>query len=152
MSTTDGPLIYRERGATWWPVLWGPAFVTVGAVIEQLTPGPKHLWMWLVVGLALALGAFAWVRGRRKVCTVSLSPEWLVLGHEHVAVSRIVRVGDVGAPVGARVLGGGWTVPKGTHEVPLELDEGVVLAWARDPEALVEELSALITPAGTDGS
>lgn len=147
----DGPLIYREHGSTWWPVLWGPAFAAVGMLVELVTPGPENPWMWAVVGVALALGAFAWVRGRRKVCTVRLTPEWLVLGQEYLAVSRIEHVTDVGAPVGARVLGGGWTVPKGTHEVPLRLDDHeVVLAWARDPAALVEEITALITP--VDGS
>jgi hypothetical protein len=47
-------------------------------------------------------------------------------------------------PVGARVLGGGWTVPKKFTEVPLRLtDDTVVVAWARDPEALRAALSEI---------
>ena len=60
-------------------------------------------------------------------------------------MSRIAAVTDVGAPAGARVLGGGWTAPKGTGEVPLRLsDQSVVLAWALDPVALAEELRELV--------
>jgi hypothetical protein len=60
-------------------------------------------------------------------------------------VREIVEVDDVGMPVGARVLGGGWTVPKKFTEVPLRLvDDSVVVAWAKDPEALRAALRPLL--------
>jgi hypothetical protein len=68
-------------------------------------------------------------------------------GREQLAVSRIAVVTDLGAPVGARVLGGGWTVPRKYDELPLRLDDGtVVLAWARDGEALRSALSRVVDP------
>jgi hypothetical protein len=79
------------------------------------------------------------------VYSVSLSSSTLVAGRETLAVSRIVAVTGVGSPTGARVLGGGWTVPKGTTAVPLRLDDGVVvLAWARDPQAFLAALRPLV--------
>jgi hypothetical protein len=51
----------------------------------------------------------------------------------------------VGTPVGARVLGGGWSVPRKYDELPVKLDDGtVVLAWARDVEALKAALGRLV--------
>jgi hypothetical protein len=48
-------------------------------------------------------------------------------------------------PVGARVLGGGWTVPKKFTELPLRLtDDTVVVAWARDADALRAALLPLV--------
>jgi hypothetical protein len=60
-------------------------------------------------------------------------------------VDRIVELDDVGAPIGARVLGGGWTVPRKFTEVPLRLADGtVVLAWAKDPDAFRAALRPLL--------
>ncbi|CAM06101.1 hypothetical protein SACE_6938 [Saccharopolyspora erythraea NRRL 2338] len=144
MSMTE-PVLYAERGASWWPVLWGPAFALVGVAVELLTPGPRHLVAWLLLAGALAAAATVWVYGRRKVCSVRLTPTNLAVGREVLEVERIAAATDVGAPVGARVLGGGWTAPKGTGEVPLRLtDDRVVLAWARDPESLVTALRRLL--------
>ena len=45
----------------------------------------------------------------------------------------------------AKVLGGGWTTPKGTGAVPLRLHDGkIVLAWARRPDELRAALQALL--------
>lgn len=100
---------------------------------------------WLLVGGALAAAAAIWVYGRRRLVSVRLTPAELVQGREELAISRIAAVTDVGAPVGARVLGGSWTVPKGTGEVPLRLEpDEVVLAWAKDPEALSAALARLV--------
>lgn len=141
----SAPVLYAEPGATWWPVLWGPGFALAGALIESLTPGSAHFAMWLLLALLFAAATAVWVYGRRRVCSVRLTPNSLIQGREELAVERIAAVRDVGAPVGARVLGGGWTVPKGTSELPLRLsDETVVLAWARDPEALARELRTLV--------
>ncbi|GAB3294007.1 hypothetical protein [Parasphingorhabdus pacifica] len=139
------PLRYAERGASWWPVGWGPAFALVGLVVELSTPGPLHVALWLLLGGVLAAASAVWVHGRRRLCSVRLTASTLALGREEVELARIEAVTDVGAPVGARVLGGGWTVPKGTGEVPVRLtDQSVVLAWALDPEALTEELRELV--------
>ncbi|WP_051386404.1 hypothetical protein [Actinokineospora inagensis] len=143
--TDYGPVLYAEPGSTWWPVLWGPVFCVAGAVVEALT-GPVHGLAWVVVGLVLFGMTAAWVSARRKICRVVLTPATLRQGRESLPVKDIRAVTDVGAPVGARPLGGGWTVPKKTTEVPVELDDGsVVLGWARDPAALVAALRPLVT-------
>lgn len=145
-----GPALYTEHGATWWPVLWGPAFAAVGRGVEWLTPGPAHLTLWALVAGCLAVASAVWVYGRRRVCSVRLTSGSLVMGRETLPVSRILAVTDVGVPVGARVLGGGWTAPRGTGEVPLrvtgdrDVAERTVLAWSCDPESLTSALSALV--------
>ena len=60
---------------------------------------------------------------------------------------RIAAVDGVPAPTRARVLGGGWTVPRRYCEVPLRLDDDtVVLAWARDGDGLLDALRDLVAP------
>lgn len=137
---------YAEPGSTWWPVAWGPIFAAAGAGVEAMS-GPVHGIAWVLVGLALAVGAFVWVQARRRVCSVAVTPTTLHQGRERLSISRITEVDDVGAPVGARVLGGGWTAPRKFVEVPLRLrDDSVVVGWAKDPEALRAALRPLITP------
>ncbi|MDQ3789924.1 MAG: DUF3093 family protein [Actinomycetota bacterium] len=141
---TDGPVLYAEPGSSRWPLLWGPAFAAAGAGLEALT-GPVHVVQWLVVGIVL-FGVFAlWVNVRRKVYRVELTPRTLQQGRETLPVKDIAQVTDVGAAPGAKVLGGGWTVPRKTVEVPVRLDDGsTVLAWARDDEALKAALARLV--------
>jgi hypothetical protein len=141
---TDGPVLHAEPGATRWPLLWGPAFAGIGAGVEALS-GPVHAVQWLIVGIGL-FGVFAlWINARRKVYRVELTPAELRQGRETLPVKDITKVTDVGAAPGARVLGGGWTVPRKTYEVPLRLDDGsTVLAWARDDEALKAALARLV--------
>ncbi|MFC7341597.1 hypothetical protein [Saccharopolyspora griseoalba] len=139
------PVLYSEPGSSWWPVLWGPAFAAAGLLVELVSPGPAHPVMWALVGGALAAAAAVWVHGRRRLVSVRLTPSELVLGREHLDVDRISAVAEVGAPVGARVLGGSWTAPKGTGELPIRLtDDEVVLAWAKHPEPLRAALSRLV--------
>ncbi|MFL6140795.1 MAG: hypothetical protein ACJ72N_02850 [Labedaea sp.] len=147
------PVRFAEPGSTWWPVLWGPAFAGLGAGVEAMS-GRPHLAGWLVVGVGLAGLAALWVRSRRRLLSVSLTADELVQGQESLAVRRIADVvadqddpADGAAPVGARVLGGGWTVPRKLTGVPLRLDDGsVVLAWARDGERLRSALRAVLVP------
>ncbi|RLK60658.1 hypothetical protein [Actinokineospora cianjurensis] len=140
----EGPVLYAEPGSTWWPVLWGPLFSAVGAGVEAIS-GPVHWFAWAMVGLVLFAMAAGWVSARRKICRVVLTPAALHQGRESLPVARITSCTGVGTPVGARPLGGGWTVPKKTTELPLELDDGsVVLAWAADPAALVAALAPLV--------
>lgn len=137
---------YAELGSSWWPVLWGPIFALAGGLIEATT-GPVHLIEWIIVGIGLAGLAAVWVLARRRTFAVRLTEELLVQGREELSVGRIAEVEDVGPPLGARVLGGGWTVPKRFTEVPLRLRDGsVVLPWARDPDALRAALRPLVEP------
>jgi hypothetical protein len=137
-------VLYAEQGSSWWPLLWGPAFAAVGAGLEATT-GPVHAVPWLVVGIVLFGGATLWVNARRKVYRVELTPSTLQQGREKIDATTITKVTDVGTPPGVRVLGGGWTTPRKTTEVPVLLDDGTVaLAWARDGEALREALTDLV--------
>jgi hypothetical protein len=137
-------VLYAEPGSRWWPLAWGPVFALLGAGVEALS-GPVHVVAWLVVGLALFGMAALWVRARRRVCSVVLTPTTLHQGTEPLVVRQIAEVDDVEEPVGARVLGGGFTVPKKFTEVPLRLaDDSVVVAWAKDPEALRAALRTLL--------
>jgi hypothetical protein len=143
---SDELVLFAEAGSTWWPVLWGPLFAAIGAGIEVLS-GPVHWRPWLVVAVALGGGAIVWVSARRKVYLVRLTTGTLTQGRELLAVENIAQVTDVGAPVGARILGGGWTVPRKTGAVPVRLTDGsVVLAWARDDEGLLEAMRTLVEP------
>jgi len=142
----DEPVLYSEPGSTWWPLLWGPLFAGVGAGVEALS-GPVHAAAWLIVGLVLFCGSVVWVNARRKVYVVTLTPSTLRQGRELFPVARIAKVTDVGASVGAKVLGGGWSVPRKTTELPLRLDDNsVVLAWAHYDEDLAAVLTRLVEP------
>jgi hypothetical protein len=133
----DQPTLYQEPGSTWWPVLWGPVFGAIGWLVEGLT-GPVHATAWLLVGLGFGGAAAIWVNGRRRLCSVHLTQTTLRQGREELSVTRIAAVDDqVGVSMGARVLGGGWSVPRKLDGVPLKLDDGTeVLGWARDAAAL----------------
>jgi hypothetical protein len=62
-----------------------------------------------------------------------------------VPADQLADVTDVGTPVGARVLGGGWSVPRKYDSLPVKLADGtVVLAWAKDVEALQDALDRLV--------
>jgi hypothetical protein len=130
-------VLYREPGSGWAPVLWGPALALAGYLSELALGGPTHALAWMLVGLALAALTVVWVYARRRFLAVTLTSRTLWQGRESLPVERIAEVDDVGAPVGATVLGGGWTVPRKYDELPVRLDDdSVVLAWARDVEAL----------------
>jgi hypothetical protein len=144
LESDTAPVRYVEPGSTWWPLLWGPVFALVGAGVEALS-GPVHVLDWLIVALLLFGIAMLWVHARRTVCSVVLTTNTLHQGREPLPINQIAEVDDVGSPVGARVLGGGWTVPKKFAEVPLRLaDDTVVLAWAKDPDALRAAIRPLL--------
>jgi hypothetical protein len=141
----DGPVLYAEAGSSWWPLTWGPVFALVGVLVGGAMP----VWVWLLAGAVLTLFTAVWVAARRRFREVRLTPTQLRGGREELPVERIASVEDVGAPLGAPVIGGGWLVPRGTTEVPLRLDDGsTVLAWARHPDALVAALRRLVGPPG----
>lgn len=140
------PVLFAERGSSWWPLLWGPVFAAIGALVE-VTTGAVHWLQWFVVAMVLFGGAAVWVSARRKVYLVRLTTGTLTQGRESLAVERIAAVTDVGTPAGARILGGGWTVPRRTTAIPVRLaDGGVALAWARDDDGLRDALRRLVEP------
>ncbi|WP_406640360.1 hypothetical protein [Amycolatopsis sp. WGS_07] len=136
--------LYSEPGVGWSALVWGPLFALLGALAELATGGPTHVVGWVLIGAALCGLTLPWVYARRRFLSLEVTTEGLRQGRETLAAERIASVTDVGAPVGARVLGGGWSVPRKYDEVPVELDDGtVVLAWARDVEALRTALGEL---------
>jgi hypothetical protein len=141
---TDPDTRYAEPGSSWWPVTWGLVFALAGAGLEALS-GPVHVLAWVLAGVGLTGLAAIWVQARRRVCSVRLTAEILYQGREPLSLHKIAEFDDIGAPIGARVLGGGWTVPKRFTEVPLKLADGtVVIAWAKDPDALRAALRPLV--------
>jgi hypothetical protein len=143
-SDPTAPALYAEPGSTWWPLVWGPAFAAIGAGVEALS-GPVHSQIWVLVGLGLAIMALVWVQARRRLWAVRLTATALHQGREAIAVDTIDDVDDVGVPVGARILGGGWTVPRQFGELPIRLtDKTVVVAWAKDVDALRAALRPLV--------
>lgn len=135
------PVLFAEPGSSWWPVLWGPGFAAAALLVELITGGQVNWMPWLLIGGLFALAAAVWTNARRKLCSVSLTPYHLRCGRESLPVEQVAEVTEVGAPAGARVLGGGWSAPRGCAELPVRLADGsVVLAWARDAEGLRDAL------------
>ncbi|WP_020417387.1 DUF3093 family protein [Amycolatopsis sp. ATCC 39116] len=127
---------YLERGASWTALAYGPGFALLGFLAELLT-GATHTVAWVIVGLGLAAITAPWVYARRRFLTVRVTGDALWQGRERLPLTDIAEVTDVGAPTGARVLGGGWTTPNKYEALPIRLTDGtVVLAWAKDVEAL----------------
>ncbi|WP_328606058.1 hypothetical protein OG943_39765 [Amycolatopsis sp. NBC_00345] len=136
--------LYAEPGVGWLALVWGPLFALLGAVAELATGGPVHTVAWVMVAIGLCALTLPWVYARRRFLSLEVTTQGLRQGREQLEAARIADVTGVGTPVGARVLGGGWTVPRKYDELPVKLDDGtVVLAWARDVEALQAALSEL---------
>ncbi|HKN53235.1 MAG TPA: hypothetical protein VJX66_12070 [Amycolatopsis sp.] len=140
--------LYHESGVSWIALLWAPLFALIGALAELVTGGPVHVVGWVIVALGLFAITTPWVYARRRYLSMEVTQRELRQGREKVPAERIAEVTDVGAPVGARVLGGGWTVPRKYDSLPIRLDDGtVVLAWARDVEALRDALVRVVRAA-----
>ncbi|MEV7039400.1 hypothetical protein [Amycolatopsis sp. NPDC051061] len=137
--------LYAESGVSWAAIVWGPVFALVGALAELATGGPVHIVGWLMVGAGLCAITVPWVYARRRFLSLEVTTKQLRQGREKVAADQLASVTDVGVPVGARVLGGGWSVPRKYDSLPVELADGtVVLAWAKDVEALQDALDRLV--------
>ncbi|WP_328445830.1 hypothetical protein [Amycolatopsis sp. NBC_00438] len=137
--------LYAESGVSWVAIVWGPVFAVIGALAELATGGPVHLVGWLLVGFGLCVITIPWVYARRRFLSLEVTTKQLRQGREKVAAAELASVTDVGTPVGARVLGGGWSVPRKYDSLPLKLTDGtVVLAWAKDVEALQAALDRLV--------
>ena len=129
--------LYEEPGSGPAPLLWGPGFAVVGFLLDLSTAARPHVVAWVVVGVVLFLCSALWVYARRRFMSVRVTGSELVQGSERLGVEHIAEVRDPDAPLGTRVLGGGFTVPRKREQVALRLDDGSrVLAWARDPDPL----------------
>lgn len=145
MSTDQEPVLYAEPGSTWWPLLWAPGFAVGGIVFDAVAGGPGAVLVWLAGGVVVLGCVLVIVRSRRGMASVRVTPHGARFGQEVLPVAEVSAVDDVGASVGARVLGGGWFAPRRTEEVPLRLHDGsTVLGWARDPDALRDSLRPLL--------
>ncbi|TVT48823.1 hypothetical protein FNH05_17545 [Amycolatopsis rhizosphaerae] len=137
---------YLEYGAKWRALSYGPLFALAGLLVELAT-GRPHTVAWVLVALGLAVITAPWVQARRRFLTVRVTGTDLWQGREQVPLGQIAEVTDVGAPAGARVLGGGWSAPRQYDELPLRLTDGtVVIAWAKDVPALRAALTAAQAP------
>jgi hypothetical protein len=137
--------LYAESGVSWAAIVWGPVFAVVGALAELATGGPVHIVGWLMVGFGLGVITVPWVYARRRFLSLEVTTKELRQGREKVPAAQLAEVTDVGTPVGARVLGGGWSVPRKYDSLPVKLADGtVVLAWAKDVEALQDALDRLV--------
>lgn len=139
---------YLEHGAKWRAVWYGPLFA-LGGFLLDLATGKPHMVAWVLVALGLAVITAPWVQARRRFLTVRVTATDLWQGREQVPLDQIAETTDVGAPAGARVLGGGWSAPRHCDQLPLRLADGtVVIAWAKD----VAALRAALTGSGSSVS
>ena len=142
---TSDRRLYHEAGVSWVALIWGPLFAVVGLLAELVTGGPVHVVGWVTVAIGLCLLTLPWVYARRRFLSLEVTMGEYRQGREKIPAEQIAEVDEVGTPVGTRVLGGGWSVPRKYDELPVKLTDGsVVLAWARDVEALKDALDRLI--------
>ncbi|MFJ4103239.1 hypothetical protein [Amycolatopsis japonica] len=148
---TSEPPRYDEPGVGWTALLWAPLFALAGLLAELATGGPVHWLAWILVAVGLVAITVPWVYARRRYLSLEVTPDGYRQGRETLEAARIAEVLDDEAPVGSRVLGGGWTIPKKFGEVGLKLEDGAfVRAWAKDPDALREALGDLVRARTTE--
>lgn len=125
-------------------------------LVDVSLPGPDHVLAWLAV-IPLVAGVFALsVLAGRRVWSVEVGEDDLRVGQDRLALSAIdarhlqamAEGSDVGGvDTGARVLGGGWSVPKGRVGLPVRRNDGAsMLVPSRDPESLRRALLARLDP------
>jgi hypothetical protein len=146
---------YVEQGGSWRPFWIVAAAFAVFVALDVALPGsdiPVLVWV-LVLITVLGIVAAGCLSARR-VWTVRVGEDALVVGRERVALADVdaehLREIESGVDAGAPVLGGGWSLPRGRTGLPLKLTEGrTVLVPTRNPAAL---RAALLTARGTLGS
>jgi hypothetical protein len=146
---------YVEQGGSWRPFWIVAAAFAVFVALDVALPGsdvPVLVWV-LVLITVLGIVAAGCLSARR-VWTVRVGDDALVVGRERVALADVdaehLREIESGVDAGAPVLGGGWSLPRGRTGLPLRLTEGrTVLVPTRNPAAL---RAALLTARGTLGS
>ncbi|WP_104525826.1 hypothetical protein [Blastococcus atacamensis] len=146
---------YVELGGSWRPLWVVGGFAGVCVALALILPGPDlPLFAWAALAGVVAVVACGCLAGRR-LWTVRVEGAGddggLSVGRERVALPEIdaghLRSVESGVDAGAPVLGGGWSVPKGSTGLPLKLADGrTVLVPTRDPDAL---RTALLTAKGT---
>jgi hypothetical protein len=142
MTLIDEELRYSERAVSWRPLWVVAGLIVVGFCVDVALPGGNHLLAWTLafVGIVgvMGIGMYA----RTQYGSLSVSALQLKVGRESVPLSTVdiayLRDSEAGGPpVGARVLGGGSSVPKGREALPVRLTDGaVVLVPCRDPGAV----------------
>lgn len=141
----DEEVLYEESGAGLAPLLWGPGFALVGFLVDLYATSRPHTVAWSVIALVLFLSAVLWVYARRRFMSVWVTASWLSQGDETLSIEHVAAMCDEDAPVGTRVLGGGFTPPRKCGEVTLRLEDGTrALAWARDAQRLRSALRRAI--------
>lgn len=160
------PAPYVEPGGSWRTFYTLCGVLAVLAVLDVVLPGadvPLLLWVVSIVAVLglVALGVTSanrvWtvtVAGRGPDATLTVGREELPL--RDVDLSALER-GSAGVDVGAPVLGGGVTVPKGRVGLPLRRTDGTtVLVPTRHPAQLTDALRtahpAAAAPTDTPGT
>jgi hypothetical protein len=127
----------------------------VFVALDVALPGSDiPVLVWLLVLITVLGIVAAGCLSARRVWTVRVGDDALVVGRERVALADVdaehLREIESGVDAGAPVLGGGWSLPRGRTGLPLKLTEGrTVLVPTRNPAAL---RAALLTARGTLGS
>jgi hypothetical protein len=134
---------YQEAGGSWRPFWLIAAFLVLLLLLDEVVLGggaPVLVW---VLAFVAVLGVVAGgTLSARRVWTVRVGRERVLLADVDTAHLRAVREGAAGVDAGAPVLGGGWTVPRGRTGLPLRLTDGrTVLVPTRSPAALAAALS-----------
>jgi hypothetical protein len=143
---------YVEPGGSWRPFWLVAAALAVFLVLDLVFPGPDVPALIWLVAIVAVLGVIAGgTMSARRIWTVRVDRDTLVVGRERVARSEIdvdhLEAVDSGVDAGAPVLGGGWSMPKDRTGLPLKLADGrTVLVPTRDPAAL---RAALLESQGT---
>ncbi|SCX46493.1 hypothetical protein SAMN03159343_1812 [Klenkia marina] len=153
-------MTYTEPGGSW-RTLWTMvgAFVVL-AVLDVVLPGQDvPLLVWVVAVVAVLGIVAAGTVSANRVWTVTVTDRGpdagLTVGRERLPLAEVDPTsldGEVGADVGAPVLGGGADVPKGRVGLPLRRTDGTtVLVPTRRPAQLRVALrTALTGAAGPD--
>jgi hypothetical protein len=150
---------FVEHGGTWRPLWIGAAVVATVVGFEIVLPGRDLPWSgWPALVLALGMVAIGCLSARR-VWTVRVDGQGpdatLTVGRERVPLAQIDRehllAADSGVDAGARVLGGGGSLPRGRTGLPLKLTDGhTVLVPTQDPAPLYEALVVRLTGSTAD--
>lgn len=138
----DEELRYSERAVSWRP-LWLVCGLLILGFVVDLALGSAHLLGWALAFVAIVGVLGISMYARAQFGSLSVSALRLRVGRESIPLSTVdleyLRDSSSagGPPVGARVVGGGWSVPKGRQALPVRLTDGaVVLVPCRDPAAV----------------
>ena len=150
---------YTERGGSW-RTFWclAAAFVVLAGLDAVLPGGGAPLLVWVVAVVAVLGVVATGTVSANRVWTVSLvdrGPDAaLVVGRERLPLNELDPAsldGGAGVDLGAPVLGGGATVPRGRVGLPLRRTDGTtVLVPTRRPAQLTVALRTALT--GATGS